>query len=56
MMHELTNLKSMIIIFTFKPSNTLKYFLKNSEDLKSLFDAHKNVQQEKGIMKWREGQ
>jgi hypothetical protein len=46
----------IIIIFTFKSSNLLKYFLKHSEDLKSLCDAHKNVQQERGVMKWRDGQ
>jgi hypothetical protein len=46
----------MIIIFTFKSANLLKYFPKHSEDLKSLCDAHKNVQQERGVLKWREGQ
>jgi len=46
----------MIIIFTIKSSNLLKYFLKHSEDLKSLCDAHKNVQQEREVMKWSEGQ
>jgi hypothetical protein len=46
----------MIIIFIFKSLNLLKYFLKHSEDLKRLCNANKNVQQERGVMKWRERQ
>jgi hypothetical protein len=45
-----------IIIITFKSSNLLKSFVKHSEDPKSLFDAHKNVQLERGVVQWREGQ